>query len=293
MSAPLALALVLAVAIPIQLWRAYRRDEAYVERWAHYHGLGLTPENRPLVERYLRHARVLRTWGGVAGAVVPSLIELAWHGRVEVLGFGADGESAPLAFGTIFAGYLLGALWAEVSLARPVAGARRTASLVRRELADYLPPNLVRAQRGLAAAATLGALAVGVVPYDDSVSTPGALSLALGALLAVGFGAGLEAIERWLVRRPQPYTSPSLVAADDAIRAQSIHAVAGAGLALLLLFCGGVALALQGSDVAWLQVAMVVPAAACLVASLVACREIGDRAWRVRRQAHGKRAASA
>ena len=131
------------------------------------------------------------------------------------------------------------------------------------------------------------------MPYDDSVSTPGALSLALGALLAVGFGAGLEAIERWLVRRPQPYTSPSLVAADDAIRAQSIHAVAGAGLALLLLFCGGVALALQGSDVAWLQVAMVVPAAACLVASLVACREIGDRAWRVRRPAHGKRAASA
>ena len=43
-----------------------------------------------------------------------------------------------------------------------------------------------------------------------------------------------------MVRRPQPFTSPSLVAADDAIRAQSVHAIAGAGLALLLVALSGV-----------------------------------------------------
>jgi hypothetical protein len=33
------------------------------------HGLELTPENRPMVARYLRNSRALRTWDGVAGAV--------------------------------------------------------------------------------------------------------------------------------------------------------------------------------------------------------------------------------
>ena len=138
MSAPLLLAIVLAVAIPVQLLRAYRSDGSLVERWADEHGLALTPENRPLVARYLRNARVLRTWGGIAGALLPSLIEFAWSGRVQVLGFGTDGENAPLGFGTIFLGYLVGALCAELSLARPAAGARRSASLVRRELGHYL-----------------------------------------------------------------------------------------------------------------------------------------------------------
>ena len=131
MSAPLTLAVILAVAIPWQLFRAYRFDEGIVERWARDHGLELTPESRPTVTHYLRRERLLRTWGGVAGATLPTLIDYALTGRVQVLGFGTDGESAPLGFGTIFVGYLLGALYAEISLVRPVAGARRTASLSR------------------------------------------------------------------------------------------------------------------------------------------------------------------
>ena len=105
-------------------------------------------------------------------------------------------------------------------------------------------------------------------------------------------GAGLEAIERWLVRRPQPFTSPPLVAADDAIRAQSIHALAGAGLALQLLFCSGVALGLQASDVHALQVTMVVPAVALPRPLDLPCRNVGERPWRVRRPAAVSDAAS-
>src|SRR4051812_17274567 len=245
MSAPYVIALVLAVAIPYNLLRAYRRDDGRVERWAESHGVDLTPDTRPLVARYLRNARIYRTWGGVAGAVLPSLIEYAVSGRVQILGFGTDGESAPLAFGTIFVGYLLGALCAEVLPGRAARGARRAASLIRRQLEDYLPRRVILAQRGLAVMGAAGVVAIAFVPYDDSISNPSRPALLLGSLLVLAAGAGLEAVERWLVRRPQPYTGPALVAADDAMRAQSIRTAAGAGLALLLLFCSGTALGLM------------------------------------------------
>jgi hypothetical protein len=112
-------------------------------------------------------------------------------------------------------------------------------------------------------------------------------------VLVLGFGAGLEACERWLVRRPQPFTRPALVAADDALRAQSIRSVTGGGLALLLLLCSGVSLGLQAADVHVLRTAMVVPAAICLVLSIVACRSMGEGAWRVRRLGRSTGAASA
>jgi hypothetical protein len=293
MSAPLTLAIILAIAIPVELFRAYRPDGRFAERWVRDRGLELTPENHGMVARYLRNARVMRTWGGAAGAILPSLIEFAWNGRVQVLGFGSDGNSAPLAFGTIFVGYLVGALCAEISLARPVPRARRMASLARRELTDYLPRRTILAQRALAVAAALGTVVIGLVPYSESVSNPRLPSLALAAAVVLALGAGVEAIERWLVRRPQPFTSPSTVAADDAIRAQSIRAVAGAGLALLLLVCSGISLALQASDSSLLHTVMVVPAAVCLVLSLFAGQEIGQGSWRVERRPRPRGAASA
>jgi hypothetical protein len=278
-SAPLTLAVVLAVVIPVAVHRAYHPARDIADRWAAEHGLELTAANRPLVVRYLRRVRILRTWGAVAGALLPTLVEFAVDGRFVVLGFGTDGDSAPLAFGTIFIGYLAGALIAEVSLPRPEPGVAR---LVRRELGDYLPRWAALAQRALAAAAIAGFAATAFVPYPDGVDEPTVAALALGATVISALAAGLETLERWLVRRPQPYTGPSEVAADDAIRAQSIRAVAGAGLALLLLACAGAALMLQGSDVALLKTVMVVPAAACVVLALLVCQGLGETAWRVR-----------
>jgi hypothetical protein len=283
MSAPVALAIVMAVAIPVYLVRAYRSDGRLVERWARDHDVELTEQTRPLVTRYLRNARICRTWGGVAGAVLPSVVEYVFAGRVQVLGFGTDGTSAPLAFGSIFVGHLLGALYAEVSLARPAGGVRRAASLARRDLDRYLPGRVILAHRALTAAGGVGVLALGLVPYPADVSDPSLRGLAIGAIVVLGFGAGLELIERWVVRRAQPYTGPDLVAADDAIRAQSVRSVAGAGIALLSLLCCGVALGLQASDVTVLHTVMVVPAAVFFVLSLVVCRDIDEGAWRVQR----------
>src|SRR3954453_10139155 len=168
MSAPLVLALILAVAIPVQLVRVYRPDAAFTERWMRERGLDPAGRSRETVARYLRQVRILRTWGGVAGALVPTLVELVWHGRVTVLGFGTDGESAPLAFGAIYAGYLVAGLYAEITLVRPVAGGPGAARLPPRNSEAYLPRRLVVAQRALAAAAALGVVAIGLVPYPAS-----------------------------------------------------------------------------------------------------------------------------
>jgi hypothetical protein len=286
---PLILAVLLALVVPVVLVRAHAAiDERLLSEWARTHGVDLTPENRPVVARHLRRSRVFRTWGTVAGLLLPSLVELALTGRVQVVGFGTDGTAAPFA-GPIgaFVGYLVGALCAEASLARRVHPARRSASLVPRELADYLPRRLLRAQRALGAAAAPGILLLGLVPYGRPAEEPGWLALCTGAALVAAFTVGLEALERWVVRRPQPFTSPSLVAADDAIRAQSVHALAGSGLALLLIACSGVFVGLAASEVAVLRSTMWLPAVVTLLLSIRACLDIGQRAWRVRRPIAG------
>jgi hypothetical protein len=164
MSAPLVLALIAGAILAAQLVRAYRTEPRQLERWVRAHGLELTPESRPVVARYLRRARVLRTWGAVAGVVVPSLASLIFSGRVQVLGFGTDGDAAPLAFGWIFVGYLAGALCAELTVGRPLGGARRAASLVPRELTGYISPRLLAGQRAAAAGAAVGLVTMAAVP---------------------------------------------------------------------------------------------------------------------------------
>lgn len=293
MSAPATLAIILAVAIAVELYRAYRPEPAFAERWAGERGLELTAENRSLVGRYLRRARLFRTWGGVIGVLLPTVIAYVVDGRVTVLGFGTDGNSAPLGFGAIFIGYLAGALLAELTTVRPARGPRRVASLERRELASYLPRWVLLAQRGAAAAGAVGTIAVAAVPFPATTSNPSSGELIAIAVLIVALAVGLETVERWIVHRPQPFVEPGLVAADDALRAQSIRAAAGAGLALLLLYVAGISLALQASDVSALHATMVVPAAVCLVASLLAYSGISNGAWRVRLPARAARATPA
>jgi hypothetical protein len=128
-------------------------------------------------------------------------------------------------------------------------------------------------------------VAAALAPYPSSFSTPDWSGLAGGAAFFVGFAVGLEALERWLVRRRQPFTSASLVAIDDAIRAQAVHALAGSGLALLLVGCSGVCAVLAGSDVVVLRWTMWLPALVLLLLALRACLDIGQQPWRVRRGA--------
>jgi hypothetical protein len=283
---PLVLGPVLVILASVVLARAYAPvGDKLLADWAQAHGVELTPESQRVVARYLRKSRVLRTWGALAGLLLPSLVDLALNGRFQLLGFGTDGSAAPYA-GPIgaYIGYLVGGLYAEVSLARPIDQARRSASLVPRELGDYLPRRLLRAQRALGMAAVLGMVLLGLVPYDPRrAAEPNWLSLLTGAAVFAAFAVGLEALERWLVRRPQPFTSASLLATDDAIRAQSVHSLAGSGLALLLAGCSGICVGLAASDVDVLRWTMWLPALVALLLSVHACLEIGHRSWKVRR----------
>ena len=259
--------------------------EEQVVVWAQARGLELTPENRPVVARYLRRSRVLPLCGALAAVLLATLVELVLHGELVILGFHSDGSGAPYA-GPIelYIGYLLGALCAEVSMVRAHDPGRRAASLVPRELDDYLPRRLRLAQRGLGVAVVLGVVVTGLVPYPSPASDPDWSALAPGAAFFGAFAAGLEVLERWIVRRPQPFTDASLVAADDAIRAQSVHALAGAGLALLLVALSGVFAVLTVSDVDVLNWTMWLPALAAFVLSIRACRDIGQQPWHVRRR---------
>ncbi len=102
-------------------------------------------------------------------------------------------------------------------------------------------------------------------------------------LAGLGFAFGLERLERWVVQRPQPFIHPALVDADDAIRAQSVHSIAGSGIATLLILFSFVSADLAVSDVQVLRWIMWVPAFAGFFLALVACLFYGHRAWRVRR----------
>jgi hypothetical protein len=65
---------------------------------------------------------------------------------------------------------------------------------------------LLRAQRALGIAVVASVVAVALVPYSDT-SQPGALGVLTGGAFFAAFAAGLEALERWLVRRPQPFAA--------------------------------------------------------------------------------------
>lgn len=278
------LLVVASIVVPLAVVRSYRDvDDRFVADWAAAHGLALTAGNRPMVAWYLRAARVLRTWGAVGGLLVPSLLALAWSSHVEILGVDSGGGTNPGDAVWIFVGYLIGALYAELSLVRPVGPARRSASLVPRRLEDYLPRRLLHAQRWLGATGAAGILASLALPFDARFRLPGVIAVVSFAGFIAGSAIGLECLERWLVRRPQPFTDPSLVAADDAIRSQSVHSLAGAGVAFLLFGCGGVSVVLFSADVAVLHWTMWLPAVVATLSAPVVCTYYGHRAWRVRR----------
>ncbi len=185
------LALVVTLA-SVALIRAYAElDEDLLQEWAQAHALDVTSGNRPMVRWYLRTARLLRTWGALAGLFLPALAAAA---------FGSFEKVPPV---WVFVGYLLGALYAELSLFRPLPDGRRAASLVPRALAAYLPRRLLVTQRCLAAMIAVASLALAFVPFEPDYTLPVDLRLVLlGVVGGPALALGLEQLQGWLVRRP-------------------------------------------------------------------------------------------
>ncbi len=206
-------------------WSRRERWEPTV--WAQQMDLQLTPRNEGTVRSYMARTRFLRFGGALVGLFVPTVYE-AYVGSPP---------PAPMDFGLFDAlvGYLLGAVIAELTIARPKAE-EPTASLIPRELNDYIPPMYVKALR----ISTLVALALvplyRLLPSELDLTNlsdyPPEIVL-LPTILLVG--VGVELLQRYIVARPQPAVASDLVNADDAIRSASLHALSGAGIALEFL----------------------------------------------------------
>ena len=226
------LAVVLAVGLFLIVVGAVlgRRAQWTPERWAADLGLQVTPVNEGLIRSYIARTRGLRTLGAVAGFATPIVYSQIADRSLP----------APFDFSLLdaAAGYLIGAVLAELTVRRPKSDAP-AASLTPRALKDYLPPVLTTALR-VSALIALGLAAVLYLLPEDQVKHPPDLPPAIPLIVSVVvIVAGVEALQRFIVRRPQPVVHPDLLRADDAIRSASLHALAGAGLALEFMLLSG------------------------------------------------------
>jgi hypothetical protein len=248
-------------------------------RWAARYGLHLSDVNRSRISRYLQRTRSLQMAGAGVGWIATGVFVIGTGQFVPLFG-------VPLMMA--IAGYLLGAVIAEASFLRQLGAPTgvRSAALTPRGLLDYVPRFTVWALRGLPVVLVVLAVLYALTPKHaetpSDVSPP--LALAASALLAI-VALAVERLLRAIVARPQPAVNAELLAADDAIRASSIHALSGAGIGLVLVGIGAVLFALQYASTndalgAWLGY----PATLAILLSLLSWVRLGHpRTWRVRR----------
>jgi hypothetical protein len=229
-----------AVAAAGFVWALMPPGEARVARWSSHYGLALTDSNRLVVAGYLRRTRTLQVAGAALGWV-SSPVYIGLVGRLFPLG-----DSWVM---LAVAGYLVGAAVAEVTfLGRPRPRFTvRAAALVPRMLTDYVPAATVWTIRVLPVATVILAVIYALAPKDAQRGVDPSVAFVVAAsLLAVAFAVLIEWFLRTIVLRPQPAITNDLLAADDAIRAGSIHSLSAAGVALLLLSLGWTLMSLGG-----------------------------------------------
>jgi len=241
-----------------------------VAEWARSRSLVLTAGNRPFVQRYLRSAQLLRTSGVVVGLVLSYAV-------VDALGLRTRPPGSLL---WPILGYVLGTIAAEVTRPR-LDGTRATLSP--RELPTYVSRRRITLARVLGLATAGVALLAYVVEPRETIgilTRPWIVAVGLAALAAPVL---LECIERWIIHRPQPISSPSLLAADDAMRSQSVHSISGAGIALQITLLAELLIVLASSDVDLLRRWTTVPAMLASWVAPFAWLWFANRRWAVRR----------
>jgi hypothetical protein len=209
------------------LYQAWRGRHGWLTSgWAEARGLPLTEENRGFVLTYVRRTRSLRLAGGLISYLGP-VVYFVWTERTP------PGVFADTAWLWVLGGYLMGALVAEVTIPRPREEGDRQAALRPRELPAYLPARVTWSMWILAFIAIGLTPIYGLVPLRvQRVSDAAFFALGVAAVI---LAAGVEAFQRFIVRRAQPFISTDLLRADDVLRSASINALAAAGIGLILL----------------------------------------------------------
>jgi hypothetical protein len=222
----------------IILSRGLRVDDRYVADWAASSGIELTIERRPAVRRYLMWSRRSRTVGGVTGFLVPVVVSAI---------SGVPGDPGGLSLALMIAGYLLGALLAEIVINRPRTE-DGTALLLPRRLADYLPNRVLILQRGLATVAGAAVVVYGVVlPHARLPKIPSLSQVAIAGAAGIILAIGIEVVERRIVARRQPAATTD-VKLDDAMRSSSLHVLAGVAVSMLVYISGGLVMLIVASS---------------------------------------------
>lgn len=235
-----------------------------VRRWGGRSGLELGPTEVPVVRRSIRSTRLSGLVGGLIGFLAVPLAVGAPIGSLT---------SWLTAAGAMVAMTVVG----ELRTHRP-SGAVRSASLAQRDVAGYSPARVGEVSRAAALAAmvlvAIASLVPGITVATDS--QPDGLRV-LAILLAAPLTVVLiEWAQRWIAARPQPAGDERSTRLDDAIRARSIHVLAGAELFLELQLLA-VALWAVGFRRQWTAVAVV--AGAIAVVGLVASVRVSNRQW--------------
>jgi hypothetical protein len=271
-------AVALAVAF---VWAAMMPSEGRLARWSYHYGVRLTESNRSLVGAHLRRTRSLQVAGGALGWLLSPLYITLF------------GRPLPLTDNWVLlavAGYLLGAAVAEITLLRRSQrhSSVRAAALARRALSDYIPPAAVWAIRMLPLMGVSLAVIYALFPRNPQRTVdPSVAVMIASSVLVVVLAALIEWFLRTIVMRPQPAITNDLLAADDAIRAASIHSLAAAGIALILLSIGWAAVSL-GDVIGSNALSQLLPwfGVACDLGALTAWIGLGHLAtWRVQRGA--------
>jgi hypothetical protein len=249
-------------------WVLRRPRPAAVAHWAASYAVAVTDANREDLTAYLTRAQRCRRLGFAAGYVVGAVV--ATRNELSVL---------PVASVSVGLGYSAGIVAAEVASRRAPSGA---ALLAPRDLGQYLPAKLVWIPRALVLAIIVVALLALGTPLGVGAVVVSDAQVAALAACSVGALVVAELLQRAVVRRRQPVADRERLAADDAMRAQSVHAIAGAliivdgSLFVPLLYRLGT----PGTSNGVADLAMVVVPAVAWLAGIW----YQNRAWRVRRR---------
>lgn len=188
-----------------------------LERFARRQKLTVTATNGNQVLAYLATTRRWRAAGMVVSFAVTAAVTLLDNAvTANVL--------------TLFIGWFVGALIAEVRVAHLAMPGRHAASLAPRRPTQYVSRFDWYALLGSLVLSLAGAGYI--VAEAARQGRVNAEAVAWFAAAAVVFAA-VRAIQVRVLRRPQPVAEPDVVAADDAIRSRSLHVIIGGGVALL------------------------------------------------------------
>ena len=238
-----------------------------LSRFSWRYSLEITSETAPAMTRSVRRGRTARLSGAALGLSIYPLLGL--------VGIGIPSQS--LFYG--LAGYLIGAFMTAV-LPGAAENENRTASLVPRTLSDYLPRTALFIALAAVAISGTAALVYEFEPHRVFADQSGSLTaLPVSAIAVLIMLLGIRAV----VSRPQPLSTPALVAVDDALRTQAVHTLAGVGVSIALFGAGSCLIEMGGhASAGWLHTLGIVTGLCALVGAFWAISFRGAP-WRVRR----------